>query len=64
MKVCMKLFSYLVRVMTSEQAKDRLPFVLSERQRAAYEAIMDAVDHLINMGDEEDEMRLSGRRLY
>ena len=42
-KVCMQLFSYLVRAMTFEQAKDRPPFVLSERQKAAYEAMMDAV---------------------
>ncbi|KFA71004.1 hypothetical protein S40288_10386 [Stachybotrys chartarum IBT 40288] len=35
-KVCMQLFTYLVRTMTFEDAKSRPPFVLSRRQNAAY----------------------------
>ena len=63
-KVCIQLFNYLVRAMTLEQGEDRPPFVLRERQKAAYEAMMDSVDHLTNVGDEEDEAMPSGRRLY
>lgn len=55
-KVCMQLFSYLVRTMTFDQAKDRPPFVLSERQEAAYEAMMDAADCLVE--EEVDRKRL------
>ena len=51
-KLCMQLFSYLIRTMTFEQAEDRPPFVLSERQKTAYQAIMDVVDHLTDVEDE------------
>lgn len=65
-KVCMQLFSYLVRAMTIEQAKDRPPFVSSMRQKAAYDPMMDAADSLADMRTEGDRIwnRLGRRRLY
>jgi hypothetical protein len=61
-KVCMQLFGYLVQTITFEQAKDRPPFMLSERQKAAYEAIIDAANHLSDT--EDDGARSSTAQLY
>jgi hypothetical protein len=56
-KVCMQLFSYLVRTMSFDQANDRPPFVLSERQKVAYQAMMDAADLFTDTEAEEGRMR-------
>lgn len=61
-KVCMQLFSYLVWTITFKHAKDRLLFVLSERQKSTYKAMMAAANYL--MDAEEDSARASMTRLY
>jgi RecQ family ATP-dependent DNA helicase len=63
-KVCMQLFTYLVRTMTFERAESRPPFVLSERQKTAYEAMMDVADRLTDAEQDGMTERLNTRQLY
>jgi superfamily II DNA helicase RecQ len=65
-KVCIQLFTYLVRTMTFELAKDRPPFVLSERQKAACDTMMDYADRLTDMEAEHGRTteRPGLRQLY
>ncbi|KAL6411079.1 hypothetical protein AUP68_07518 [Ilyonectria robusta] len=52
--VCLQLFAYIIRCMAFENPAHRLLFKLSQRQSAAYNAMMQHVDDLTDMLEEND----------